>query len=202
MDDDAKLQVQRAEAVIALARLRLPPPEQDRVIAPLQAALAAVRRPDAEGQGADADQVARAEQKAAQAEADRQQKRQPYEADPLFMYLWRRGYGTGAYKASNLVRFFDRKVAHLIDFETARVNFTMLMELPERLREHAERMRGSGPAGADAVRKLVQAQRNPALQALTRQSGAGSPPEAAALLGTIAEIDAALSRHQPAAANE
>jgi len=202
--DVVNLQVERAEALVALARLQLSPPEQDRVIAPLQAVLADVRRPQAAGMGADAAQVASAERKAAQAEADREEKRRPYEADPLFMYLWRRGYGTGAYKASNLVRFFDRMVAQHIDFETARINFTMLMNLPERLREHAERMRGTGAANPDdALRRLVEAQRSPSLQALARQTGPGAPPEAETILRRIAEIDADLARaHQPEAANE
>ena len=54
--------------------------------------------------------------------------------------LWRRRFGTGDYKASGLVRSLDRKVAHLIGYEDARVNYAILMALPERLREHAERL--------------------------------------------------------------
>lgn len=199
----AELQIRRAEALIALARLRLSSPEQERVAASLQAALETVRQPDAGGQGADSAQIARADEKAAQAEADREEKRRPYEADPLFMYLWKQRYGTREYRASNLVRFFDRKVAHLVDFETARINYAMLMELPDRLREHADRMKASAPAGPDALQRLAQAQRSPALLALTRQNDAGGSPEARALLDKIAEIDAALAGdRQPVVANE
>jgi hypothetical protein len=97
-------------------------------------------------QRARVDEVARmaeqAEKKARQAEADRVEKGRPYEADPLFMYLWRRRFGTGEYRASNLVRFFDRKVAHLVGYDKARANYTMLNEIPLRLREHAERVKG------------------------------------------------------------
>ena len=141
---------------MALARLWLRPPEREQVVGQLQAAIQAVRQPSLAGQGFDASQAARAEEKAAQAEADREEKRRPYEADPIFMYLWRRRYGTRDYHASNLVRFFDRKVAQLIDFESARLNYTMLMELPDRLREHAERLKASGAAlpGRDPVRRL------------------------------------------------
>jgi hypothetical protein len=83
--------------------------------------------------------AAAAEQKAKQVEADRDAKRKPYEADPLFMYLWRAGFGTAAYAAGPFVRFFDRQVARLIGFEGARPNYAMLNEIPLRLREHANR---------------------------------------------------------------
>ena len=82
-----------------------------------------------------------AEKKAAQAEADREEKRKPYEADPLFMYLWKRRFGTSEYRATPLVRFLDRKVAQLVGYDGARANYFMLIELPERLRAHAERLR-------------------------------------------------------------
>lgn len=78
-----------------------------------------------------------AEEKAKVSEADRDEKRKPYEADPLFMYLWDRKFGTSAYVASNLVRVFDRYVARLVGYDTARPNYTLLNEIPDRLREHA-----------------------------------------------------------------
>ena len=77
--------------------------------------------------------------KTEQAETDRDQKGKPYRDDPLFSYLWDNGYGTSAYKGSNLVRYFDGLVANLVGFGKARPNFAMLNELPLRLREHAER---------------------------------------------------------------
>ncbi len=86
--------------------------------------------------------VEQSEKKARQAETDREEKGKPYEADPLFMYLWRRRFGTGEYRASNLVRFFDRKVARLVGYDKARANYTLLNEIPLRLREHAERVKG------------------------------------------------------------
>jgi hypothetical protein len=75
--------------------------------------------------------------KAKQAEADRETKRKPYEADPLFMYLWKRGFGTASYSAGNFVRFVDRWVARLVGYDTARPNYTMLNEIPLRLRDNA-----------------------------------------------------------------
>jgi hypothetical protein len=84
--------------------------------------------------------AAQAEAKAKQAEADREDKRKPYEADPLFIYLWRRRFGTAEYRASYFVRFFDRKVARLVGYDKARANYTLLNEIPLRLREHADRI--------------------------------------------------------------
>ena len=84
--------------------------------------------------------AAAAAEKAAQAEADREEKRKPYETDSLFMYLWKRGYGTSTYRASPLVRFVDAKLARLVGFDAARPNFFMLNEIPLRLREHAARL--------------------------------------------------------------
>lgn len=82
--------------------------------------------------------AAAADAKADDAEADREAKRKPYEADPLFMYLWERKFGTSEYRSGFLVRFFDRKVADLVRYADARANYAMLLEIPMRLRQHAE----------------------------------------------------------------
>lgn len=91
-----------------------------------------------------------AEKKAAQAEADREAKGKPYEADPLFMYLWRRRFGTGEYVSRGFVRYIDRKVARLVGYDKARANYVMLNEIPQRLREHAERVKAE--IGAEQMR--------------------------------------------------
>ena len=100
-------------------------------------------------------QAAAADAKARQAETDRDEKRRPYEADPLFMYLWNTGYGTPAYRAGTIVRLVDGKVAALVGYQTARANYHMLREIPERLREHAERLR-SAVAEAVTVREAIE----------------------------------------------
>ena len=88
----------------------------------------------------EAEEIARkADAKADQAEADRASKGAPYEADRLFMYLWANGFGTSKYAAGPFVRFFDRKVAKVCGFIEARPNYAMLLEIPLRLREHADR---------------------------------------------------------------
>jgi hypothetical protein len=77
------------------------------------------------------------EDKAKQAEGDRETKRKPYEADALFMYLWKRGFGTASYSAGNFTRAMDRWVARLVGYDLARPNYAMLNEIPLRLRENA-----------------------------------------------------------------
>lgn len=74
-----------------------------------------------------------ARRKAEQAAADRAEKGVAYERDPLFLYLWQRGFGTSAYRSSGLIRFLDRWVAGLIRFDEARPNYAMLVQIPERL---------------------------------------------------------------------
>lgn len=93
--------------------------------------------------------------KADQAEADRESKRKPYEADPLFMYLWSRGFGTATYKAGNLVRYFDRMIARLVGFETARPNYALLNEIPLRLREHSD-VRAKALVAEDAKLEAIE----------------------------------------------
>jgi chromosome segregation ATPase len=95
-----------------------------------------------------------AEAKAAQARQDRLEKGRPYEGDPLFMYLWHRSYGTGDYKANPLARSLDRWVARLCGYAAARPNYAMLLEIPERLSEHAARAREHADQMAEAVREL------------------------------------------------
>jgi hypothetical protein len=81
--------------------------------------------------------AANADQKASRSEADLAQKRKPYEDDPLFMYLWNKKSGQADDQSFYFVRYFDRMVARLTDFLGARANYAMLLEIPMRLREHA-----------------------------------------------------------------
>ncbi len=82
-----------------------------------------------------------AERKAELAREDRIEKGAPYEADPLFMYLWKRGYGTQDYHGRGLIRMLDAWVARLVRYHDARPNYYMLLEIPERLGEHVTRTR-------------------------------------------------------------
>ncbi|MFZ1101732.1 MAG: hypothetical protein WAN86_02470 [Hyphomicrobiaceae bacterium] len=84
-----------------------------------------------------------AEKKAANAEAELGAKKKPYDEDPLFLYLWQRGFGTGRYTAGNFARYMDRMVAAFIGFGNARPNYAALIEIPLRLREHATAKRAT-----------------------------------------------------------
>ena len=88
----------------------------------------------------DATQVADAAmRKTETAEEDRREKGKPFEADLLFTYLWERKYGTSEYKSRLLTRWLDGWVAGLIDYQQARPTYFNLLEIPRRLRQHAER---------------------------------------------------------------
>ncbi len=86
--------------------------------------------------------VEEADKKATVSEADREEKRKPYEQDALFMYLWKAKFAQAEYDAGFLARFFDRMIAKKVGYPDARANYAMLNEIPLRLREHAERCRG------------------------------------------------------------
>lgn len=121
--------------------------------------------------------------KTEQAEADREEKGRPYREDPLFMYLWERGYGTKNYTANNLVRYLDGLVAQLVRYQDARPNFAMLNEIPLRLREHAERQ-AQHAAEAEAELDGLES------QAIDAAGGKPVRDGLAAAQARIADIDA------------
>ena len=97
-----------------------------------------------------------AEQKSGFAARDFEEKGRPYRADPLFAYLWDRGYGTGRYRAFPLVAMIDGWVARLIDYDPARRAYHLLSDLPGNMTAHAQRMRAAADA---AVRAMVERRR-------------------------------------------
>lgn len=123
--------------------------------------------------------AAEAERKAEQAAADREDKRVPYESDPLFMYLWRRRYGTPAYDKVGFVKRMDGFVARHIGYERARANYHTLMALPDRLAEHAERLRARADALAPGEDLEARA------QALIADARRDPTPETAAILDEL-----------------
>lgn len=78
-----------------------------------------------------------AEGKAKLAQKDRLEKGIPYENNPLFMYLWKRKYGTPDYSANSLTRYLDSWVEDLSDYNKYRVNYWTLLEIPQRLKLHS-----------------------------------------------------------------
>jgi len=95
-----------------------------------------------------------AEKKAALSESDLGAKKKPYDDDALFIYLWRRGFGTGRYNAGNFPRFMDRMVADFIGFGDVRANYAALIEIPLRLREHATAKRATATERLTALSEI------------------------------------------------
>src|SRR6478752_1960963 len=123
------------------------------------------------------------EEKARGAHTDRTDKGKPYEADPLFAYLWSRGYGTSRYRAGPLARMLDGWVARVDDFEPLRQNYWMLNELPARFDEHSKRMRALADEDIAAVRALESA-----------AAAAAGVPERQRTLAAAADALAALDK--------
>ena len=144
------------------------------------------------GEREDTERVAaEADRKADQAEADRAEKGQPYRDDPLFIYLWERGYGTGAYKAGNLTRMLDGWVARLVGFTEARANYAMLTAIPDRLREHADRLAADVAALDERVAEMERA-------ALDAAGGAEARAELEAAQARVAAIDTQIVEREDA----
>ena len=89
--------------------------------------------------------------KTAQAEADCARNGRPYRDDPLFMYLWEKGFGSNGYHANVLAAWLDGKIAALGGFAAARSNFTLLNDIPLRWREYAEQRQDAARAAAREV---------------------------------------------------
>ncbi|MEM7460041.1 MAG: hypothetical protein AAF331_11295 [Pseudomonadota bacterium] len=90
----------------------------------------------------DADAIAdRADQKLAVAIDEREDKSAAYLSDPLFSYLWQRGFGTTAYKGGGLFKMFDGWVARLCKYDGARLNFARLNDITDWLGDHAQATR-------------------------------------------------------------
>ncbi|MGE5511037.1 MAG: hypothetical protein ACM31O_07295 [Bacteroidota bacterium] len=103
----------------------------------------------------EADAIATAaETKAAASVAKLGAKKKPYDDDPLFIYLWRRRFGTREYAAGPIARVLDRKVADFIGFQDARANYAALIEIPLRLKEHAAAKRGLAGARKAALSEI------------------------------------------------
>lgn len=134
-----------------------------------------------------------ADEKATVSQQEQDSKGASYRADPLFMYLYGRGYGTTSYRARGLTRWLDGKVANLIGYHDARPNYARLLELPLRLREHAEWV------GAQADEEFAK------LKALDEKARTAAGIEElekrkAAISQRIDEVDAAI--HKAAEANQ
>jgi hypothetical protein len=188
----------------------------------LEAAAAALDAAEAETQGRladdpafvaqrdavrDAERVAvHADEKASASEAELEAKGRAYRDDPLFDYLWRRGYGTSAYRAGPLVRWLDAWVARLVGYTDARPNYARLLDLPVRLRAHAERVGAEADAALDALRALEEGARAedgiPALADAQERAEAQLTEVDARIEALAAERQAALEAYETLVAGE
>ncbi len=132
-----------------------------------------------------------AEEKAKAAHADRAEKGKPYDADPLFSYLWTRGFGTPAYVGGGLSRVLDRWVARVANFEPLRRDYWLLTELPARFDEHSLRMRLKSDDDLAAVHALERAAAE-AAQVPQREDELEKAAEA------LAAIDERIEEHEAA----
>jgi hypothetical protein len=136
--------------------------------------------------------TARSVQKLELAKGDRETKSKPYEADPLFKYLWDRKFRTTEYRGGGMTRALDNWVAKLCGYDNAYMNYARLTELPDRIAEHLARMRLE-EIEAEAAIERFEAQR-------LEEKGAG---KLAAALDAAkdrlkmldGELDAAEARH-------
>ena len=98
-----------------------------------------------------------AERKAHDSAESLEEKGKPYQADDLFMYLWKRKYGTTEYKNYNpITRLLDDWVARKIKYSDSRANYWNIQEIPKRLLQHAETARSQSEAMIDDVQILEE----------------------------------------------
>lgn len=139
-----------------------------------------------------ASQAALALDKAALAQADRVDKGRPYEDDPLFAYLWRRGYGGPAYRAGGLIRLLDGWVARRVGWPVAARDYRLLTALPLHLAEHARRLEAERGAALDA---LARRQAQLLAEAGDAALAAGQAEDEARLAALLPTLTAEEARH-------
>lgn len=155
----------------------------------------------------EADRIAlHAEEKATRSEREQDEKGRAYREDPLFMYLWRRRYGTAGYRGAPLFRWLDDKVARHAGFLAARSDYARLLEIPQRLREHASARRGSANGEYEALSALDRAAREadgiPALEASEAAQAARVQAVDERLEQLASEVQSLLARRERMAAGE
>lgn len=140
-----------------------------------------------------------ADQKASLAEAERESKGKAYRDDPLFLYLWERGFGTPTYRPgggplAGLFRWLDGKVATIVRYDRARADYARLQELPLRLREHADRVGVIADEAVAEVERMESVARTedgiPSLDAAVERAEAEYAAANAAVAKGEAERDA------------
>lgn len=133
----------------------------------------------------------RAAAKLEMAEEDRRKKGAPYERDPLFSYLWTRKFGMPGYRGWGLVRLLDAWVARLCRYDRARPNYARLIELPQRLAEHLDFVRGAAEREAAILHEMEE-------RALEKDGGAALRAHMETERRALESIDADLEARETA----
>ncbi len=155
----------------------------------------------------EAERIAKhADDKATMSEAEQDEKGRAYREDPLFVYLWRRHYGTPQYRALPLFRWLDDKVARHAHFLDARPDYARLLEIPARLREHAGAKRRAADEAYEALHELDRQAREedgiPRLEADEAEARAALQDVDQRLEALANESQALIERRQQLAAYE
>ena len=128
----------------------------------------------------------RAEQKLELAKTDRDEKRKPYEADPLFSYLWEGKFRTPEYDRGGMSRALDNWVARLCGYDQAYLNYSRLIELPDRIAEHMANMRLEEAEAQAAIERFEA-------QALEARGAGKLSAELSAVKDKLKVLDVALT---------
>jgi hypothetical protein len=114
-------------------------------------------------------QLARVVERAEELRREAKDKLPAYEASRLFQYLWRREFGTPAYRSRGFVARMDRGVAELIGYQAAVASYSFLRTTPpvvqldvQRRTEEVKALRAQLEAAEDALEDTLGL---PALQA-------------------------------------
>ncbi|MEL8056228.1 MAG: hypothetical protein AAGK66_08745, partial [Pseudomonadota bacterium] len=98
----------------------------------------------------------RAAEKLAVAKDERDEKGDPYEQDPLFMYLWRRGFRTTEYRGRGAFKMLDNWVAKLCKYDDTRVNYQRLNDIPNWLEQHLRDKKADVRSAKEALETAEQ----------------------------------------------
>jgi hypothetical protein len=135
--------------------------------------------------------AARAERKLETARADREAKGAAFEADPLFVYLEQRRFGTRDYRAFPLFAMFDAMIARMIRYRDHRLNYARLVEIPQRFEEHVTRLKAEAATATDDIARMER-------EALVRDGVDAEREAVEAARARITALDAEIAEKEAA----
>ena len=88
------------------------------------------------------------------AETETMEKSAPYNSDPYFQYLQRRGYGMKKAKGWFLTKGLDGWIARRGKYRDAALNYRRLLDIPVRLSAHVKSLEGKEQSARDALKGM------------------------------------------------